>query len=93
MLTILARETDKVAIGTFTQVATLIHPMKAAEQFAVIDNLSKGRLYTTLSRGFHPGTGSSSASRRRSCSGASRRRIKVWQAAFKGERFDFDGKY
>ena len=55
LLTILARETDKVAIGTYTFVATLYHPMHAAEQFAIIDNLSKGRLYTTMSRGYHAG--------------------------------------
>src|SRR4051795_12871833 len=46
ILTVLARETDKIAIGTFTHLNTLYHPMKAAEQYAVIDNLSKGRLYT-----------------------------------------------
>ncbi|HET6691516.1 MAG TPA: LLM class flavin-dependent oxidoreductase, partial [Miltoncostaeaceae bacterium] len=55
ILTILARETDKVAIGSYTWLATLFHPMKGAEQFSVIDNLSQGRLYTTVSRGFHPG--------------------------------------
>ena len=55
ILTILARETDRVAIGSFTWLATLFHPMKGAEQFSVIDNLSQGRLYTTVSRGFHPG--------------------------------------
>ena len=84
ILTILARETDKVAIGTFTFVATLFHPMKAAEQFAVIDNLSKGRLYTTMSRGLPPGllaavrhpagAPARAASRRRSRSGSSRSR-------------------
>ncbi|MGH2937374.1 MAG: LLM class flavin-dependent oxidoreductase [Solirubrobacterales bacterium] len=49
LLTILARETEKVAIGTFTLIDTLVHPMKTAEQSAIIDNLSQGRLYTTLS--------------------------------------------
>ena len=75
ILTILARETDRIAIGTFTLVHTLMHPMKTAEEFAVIDNLSKGRLYMHACRGaITPGTGSSSGSRRSTCSGASRRR-------------------
>ena len=34
LLTLLARETTRVDAGTFTFVATLVHPMKAAEQFA-----------------------------------------------------------
>ena len=54
LLTLLARETDRVAIGSYTFVATLSHPMRSAEQFSVIDNLSRGRLFTTVSRGFLP---------------------------------------
>src|SRR5581483_789815 len=45
ILTILARETEKVAIGSFCTVATLYHPLLVAEQTAVIDNLSRGRAY------------------------------------------------
>src|SRR3954469_7984347 len=52
LLTLLARETERVAIGSFTFVGTLVHPMKAAEQLSVIDQLSRGRLVTTVSRGF-----------------------------------------
>jgi alkanesulfonate monooxygenase SsuD/methylene tetrahydromethanopterin reductase-like flavin-dependent oxidoreductase (luciferase family) len=93
VLTILARETEKVAIGTFTFVATVIHPMKSAEQFAVIDNLSKGRLYTTLSRGFHPGYWMQFGIPQEHLLGRFQEGIKIWQQAFEGERFDFDGKY
>ena len=44
LLTLLAHETSRVMLGSFTFVGTLVHPMKAAEQFAVIDRLSRGRL-------------------------------------------------
>jgi alkanesulfonate monooxygenase SsuD/methylene tetrahydromethanopterin reductase-like flavin-dependent oxidoreductase (luciferase family) len=93
ILTILARETDKVAIGTFTSIGTLIHPMKTAEQFAVIDNLSQGRLYTTLSRGFHEGYWMQFGIPREHLLGRFQEAIKVWQLSFKPERFDFMGKY
>ncbi len=93
ILTILARETEKVAIGTFTLVHTLVHPMKTAEEFAVIDNLSRGRLYTTLSRGFHPGYWQQFGIPQERLLGRFQEAIKVWGLAFKGERFDFDGKY
>jgi alkanesulfonate monooxygenase SsuD/methylene tetrahydromethanopterin reductase-like flavin-dependent oxidoreductase (luciferase family) len=93
LLTILARETEKVAIGTYTFVATLYHPLHAAEQFAIIDNLSKGRLYTTMSRGYHPGYWDQFGIPQEKLLGRFLESIKIWQEAFKGERFDFDGKY
>ena len=93
ILTILARETERVAIGTFTFVATLFHPMKAAEEFAVIDNLSKGRLYTTMSRGYHPGYWQQFGIPQEHLLGRFQEAIQIWRKAFDGERFDFPGKY
>ncbi len=93
ILTILARETDRVAIGTFTFVATLFHPMKAAEQFAVIDNLSEGRLYTTMSRGYHPGYWQQFGIPQEHLLGRFQEAIQIWRKAFEAERFDFPGKY
>ena len=66
--------------------------MKAAEQFAVIDNLSKGRLYTTMSRGYHPGYWQQFGIPQEHLLGRFQEAIRIWQEAFKGERFDFDGQ-
>ncbi len=52
-LMILARETNKVALGSYCLVNTLYHPMQLAEQCAIVDNLSRGRLYMTWGRGYH----------------------------------------
>lgn len=93
LLTILARETERVAIGTYTCVATLYHPMHAAEQFSVIDNLSKGRLYTTISRGYHAGYWQQFGIPQEKLLGRFKEFIAVWNEAMKGERFDFDGKH
>ncbi len=54
LLMILAHETEKVAIGAYCLVNTLYHPMHLAEQCAIIDNISRGRLYMTWGRGYHP---------------------------------------
>ena len=86
-LTVLARETDRVAIGTFTLVSTVYHPMHAAEQAAVIDNLSHGRLYTTLSRGYHPGYWEQYGIPQEKLVGRQLEFIEVLKLAFKGERF------
>ena len=92
-LTALARETDKVAIGSFTFVATLYHPMHAAEQFAAIDNLSHGRLYTTLSRGYHPGYWEQFGIPQEKLVGRLKEFVEVLNLAFKGERFSYDGQH
>jgi alkanesulfonate monooxygenase SsuD/methylene tetrahydromethanopterin reductase-like flavin-dependent oxidoreductase (luciferase family) len=91
LLTVLARETEKVAIGTYTCVATLYHPMAAAEQFSIIDNLSGGRLYTTISRGYHAGYWEQFGIPQEKLLGRFKEFIAVWNQAFKAERFDFDG--
>jgi alkanesulfonate monooxygenase SsuD/methylene tetrahydromethanopterin reductase-like flavin-dependent oxidoreductase (luciferase family) len=93
LLTILARETERVAIGSFTFIGTLVHPMKAAEQFSVIDNLSRGRLFTTISRGFFPLFWGQFGIPQEHMLGRFQETIRVWREAFKGERFDFPGKY
>lgn len=51
LLTVLARETERVAIGAFALVNTLYPPMLIAEQCSIIDNLSRGRLFMTWARG------------------------------------------
>lgn len=93
LLTILARETEKVAIGTYTFVSTLSHPLHAAEQFAVIDNLSKGRLYVTMSRGYHPGYWQQFGIAQEKLLGRFKEAIHIMQEAMKGRRFSFEGKH
>lgn len=93
ILTVLARETERIAIGTHTFVATLTHPLKAAEQFAVIDTLSEGRLYTTVSQGYHPGYWKQFGVPQTHMLGRFQEAIKIWRLGFQGTRFNFEGKY
>lgn len=93
LLTVLAYETEKVALGTYTYVATLYHPMRAAEQFAIVDNLSKGRLHTTMSRGYHAGYWGQFGIPQEKLLGRFLETVRIWKEAFKGERFDFDGTH
>ena len=92
-LTIFARETERVAIGSFSFVATLFHPMRAAEQFSVIDNLSRGRLYTAASRGFDPVLWGQFGMPQEHLLGKFQEALKIWNLAFERKRFDFAGKY
>jgi alkanesulfonate monooxygenase SsuD/methylene tetrahydromethanopterin reductase-like flavin-dependent oxidoreductase (luciferase family) len=93
LLTMLARETDRVALGTFTFVGTLTHPMRSAEQFSVIDNLSRGRLFTTVSRGFLSDFWGQFGIPEERMLGRFLEGLRIWRHAFAGERFDFDGRH
>ena len=93
LLTVLARETERVAIGSFTSVATLPHPMKAAEQFSVIDNLSGGRLFTTMSRGFLPAFWQQFGVPQERLLGRFLEALEVQRLAVAGEPFTFEGKH
>jgi len=93
LLTLLARETRRVTLGSFTFVATLVHPMKAAEQFSVVDNLSRGRLVTTVSRGFLPAFWGQFGIPQERMLGRFQETLAVWRRALSGERFDFHGDF
>ena len=75
LLTILARETDRVAIGTYTFVRDALPPDACGR--AVRDHrqpLQGPALHDDVARLSRRATGTSSGSRRRSCSAASSRR-------------------
>ena len=93
LLTILARETSKVMLGSFTFVGTLVHPMKAAEQFSVVDNLSGGRLVTTLSRGFLPAFWEQFGVPQERLLGRFQETLRIWRAALAGETVDVEGEF
>ena len=94
LLTILARETEKVAIGTFTFVATLYHPMHCGR--AVRDHrqpLARAGSTRRCRAAITPATGTSSAIPHEKMLGRFLESVRIWKEAFKGERFDFDGKH
>jgi alkanesulfonate monooxygenase SsuD/methylene tetrahydromethanopterin reductase-like flavin-dependent oxidoreductase (luciferase family) len=93
LMTILARETSRVAIGSYACIATLYHPMQIAEWTAVVDNLSRGRAYQTLARGYHPGYWDFFGVPQEKLLGRLLESIEVINRAFAGERFSFDGAH
>ena len=95
LLTILAHETDKIAIGAYALVNTLYHPMHVAEQTAILDNISRGRLYMTWGRGFHAGYWGQFGVPEDRMLGRFLESVRLLEKAFasKGERFDWDGDF
>jgi alkanesulfonate monooxygenase SsuD/methylene tetrahydromethanopterin reductase-like flavin-dependent oxidoreductase (luciferase family) len=93
ILTIAARETEKVALGTFTYVSTLFHPMLAAEQFSIIDNLSRGRLFVSVARGYHPGYWQYFGVPQERLLGRHLEAVRIIKQAWEGERFSYQGDF
>ncbi|MCY7283312.1 MAG: amino acid adenylation domain-containing protein [Cyanobacteria bacterium CAN_BIN43] len=50
----LARETDKIQIRAGSVVLPLHHPIRVAEEWSVVDNLSQGRVGIAFASGWHP---------------------------------------
>jgi alkanesulfonate monooxygenase SsuD/methylene tetrahydromethanopterin reductase-like flavin-dependent oxidoreductase (luciferase family) len=93
LLTILARETERVALGTFTLVSTLVHPMLVAEQCSVIDNLSRGRLFVSLGRGYHDAYWKYFGIPQERLLGRHLEAVRIIKQAIKGERFTYEGEW
>lgn len=93
LLTLLARETERIAMGSYALVNTLYHPMLIAEQCAVIDNLSRGRLYMTWARGYHSGYWDYFGIPEERLLGRFLENVRIIEEAYKGERFSVDGDF
>lgn len=55
LLAALARETRNLRLGAGSIVVPLHHPVRVAEELAVVDNLSGGRVVASFASGWHPG--------------------------------------
>jgi alkanesulfonate monooxygenase SsuD/methylene tetrahydromethanopterin reductase-like flavin-dependent oxidoreductase (luciferase family) len=93
LLTILARETERVGLGTFTLISTLLHPMLVAEQCSIIDNLSRGRLSVSLGRGYHEDYWKYFGIPRERLLGRHLEAVAILKEAIKGERFTYEGEW
>ena len=93
LLTLLARETSHAALGTFSLISTLVHPMLVAEQAAIIDNLSKGRFFLALARGYHEGYWDYFGVKPERLLGRHMEAVRVIKQALLGERFTFEGDF
>jgi len=56
LLASMAATTERIALGTTSYLLPLRHPLQAAEQVAVLDQLSNGRLILGLGRGYQAPT-------------------------------------
>src|SRR5260370_35495541 len=93
MASALAARTQHVKVGTCVLLVPFFHPVKLAEDAAVNDVISNGRLRLGFGLGYRPeefdGFGIPQSERL----GRTLETLEILRRAWTGERFDFDGKY
>src|SRR5437762_6529294 len=88
-----ARETRRIRIGTAVVIAPFAHPLRIAEEWAMVDILSEGRLEFGLGRGYQPsefrGLGVSMEATRERFDES----LEIVRLAWTTERLTFAGKH
>jgi alkanesulfonate monooxygenase SsuD/methylene tetrahydromethanopterin reductase-like flavin-dependent oxidoreductase (luciferase family) len=89
----LAARTQRVRIGSDIVLLPFQHPLRFAEDLAVLDNLSGGRIELGVGMGYAPHEFRAFGALRRERVARTEEGIEVLRRAFSGERFDFRGKH
>ena len=89
----IAARTKRVTIGTFVLLAPFQHPLKLAEDAAVVDVISNGRLRLGLGQGYRQEEFDGFGVPRAERLGRTLETIEILKLAWTGKRFSFDGKY
>lgn len=93
MMAALVTRTKRVTIGTYVLLAPFHHPVKLAEETAVTDVLSNGRVRLGIGLGYRQEEFDEFNVPRNERLGRTLETIEILRRAWTGERFDFAGKY
>ena len=89
----IAARTRRVTIGTYVLLAPFQHPLKLAEDAAVVDVISNGRLRLGFGLGYRPEEFEGFGIPRNERLGRTLETIEILKKAWTGERFSHEGKY
>src|SRR5271166_790176 len=92
MAAAIAARTERVTIGTYVLLAPFIHPLKLAEDAAVVDVISDGRLRLGLGQGYRAEEFDGFGVPRNQRLGRTVETIEILKQAWSGQRFSFKGK-
>ena len=93
MLSAIAARTRRVTIGTFVLLMPFYHPLRLAEDCAVVDVISNGRLRLGIGKGYRGEEFDNFQIPRSERLGRTIEGIEILKRAWTGERFSFEGKY
>ncbi|MGH7949041.1 MAG: LLM class flavin-dependent oxidoreductase [Candidatus Binataceae bacterium] len=89
----IAARTRRVTIGTYVLLAPFQHPVKLAEDAAVVDVISGGRLRLGIGLGYRQEEFDGFGVPRKERLGRTLETLDILRRAWTGERFSFKGKY
>jgi alkanesulfonate monooxygenase SsuD/methylene tetrahydromethanopterin reductase-like flavin-dependent oxidoreductase (luciferase family) len=89
----LAARTERVRIGSDIVLLPFQHPLRFAEDLAVLDNLSGGRIELGVGMGYAPHEFRAFGVDRRERVSRTEEGVEVLRRAFSGERFSFTGRH
>ncbi len=89
----IAARTKRVTIGTYVLLVPFYHPLRLAEDTAVTDLISNGRLRLGLGLGYRAEEFAGFGVPRTERFGRTLETIEILKRAWTGERFSFDGRY
>lgn len=84
--------TERLVVGTAVLLAPLHHPLRLAEDAAVVDQLSGGRLVLGLGTGWRSGDFRSFGADMATRAAALEETVGILRLAWRGERFDYAGQ-
>jgi len=93
MAAVAATRTERLRIGTGVVIAPFMHPLRLAEEAAMVDVLSNGRLDLGLGRGYQPLEFKKFGLQMEESQGRFDETVKILELAASGEPFSFDGDF
>ena len=92
-LAAVAARTHRVSIGTYVLLAPFYHPLRLAEDAAVVDVISNGRLRLGIGTAYRAEEFAGFELSRKQRLGRTLETIEIMRRAWTGERFSFEGKH
>jgi alkanesulfonate monooxygenase SsuD/methylene tetrahydromethanopterin reductase-like flavin-dependent oxidoreductase (luciferase family) len=93
MLAAIAARTTRLRLGTYVLLAPLYHPLRLAEDAAMIDVISKGRLRLGLGMGYRDEEFEALGVSKKTRYSRTLETIEILKRAWSGETFSFAGKH
>jgi alkanesulfonate monooxygenase SsuD/methylene tetrahydromethanopterin reductase-like flavin-dependent oxidoreductase (luciferase family) len=93
MAAAIAARTQRVQIGTYVLLFPFYHPIKLAEDIAVVDVISGGRLRIGVGQAYRAEEFAAFGINKKQRLGRTLETIEILKLAWSGERFSFKGKY
>lgn len=94
MAGLIGMHTERIKVGTCVLLMPLYHPIRLAEDIAVIDQATKGRFAAAAAGiAYQPGDFAAFGVPQRQRAGRTEEGVAILRQAWSGERFSFDSKY